>query len=138
MRVLLIGVGGVGEAIAVVARDRPWSEMMVLADYNLERASTVQERLGSPEKFPIEQLDARNVSQIIHLARKYGIDLIMNAVSNFYNDTIFDAAYEAGCNYLDMAMSDFGANMGNHQWCQAPNGRKRIAGHPGKWHGPWG
>ena len=38
MKVLLIGVGGVGEAIAVVARDRPWLEKMVLADYNLERA----------------------------------------------------------------------------------------------------
>lgn len=120
MRVLLIGVGGVGEAIAVVARDRPWLEKMVLADYNLERAEIVQQRMGEADKFPIEQLDARNVDQIIQVALKHNIDLIMNAVSNFYNDTIFDAAYEAGCNYLDMAMSDFGANMGSHQWNQAP------------------
>ena len=45
MKVLLIGVGGVGEAIAVVARDRPWLEKMVLADYNLERASKIQKSL---------------------------------------------------------------------------------------------
>ena len=32
MKVLLIGVGGVGEAIAVIAKDRPWLEKMVLAD----------------------------------------------------------------------------------------------------------
>ncbi len=125
MKVLLIGVGGVGEAIAVVAHDRPWLESMVLTDYNLERARTVQERLGTPEKFPIEQLDARDVNRIIQVAHKHGVDLIMNAVSNFYNDTIFDAAYEAGCNYMDMAMSDYGANMGSHQWNQAPKWEKK-------------
>ena len=119
MKVLLIGVGGVGEAIAVVAQDRPWLETMVLADYNLERTHTVQKRLGKADKFPIEQIDARDLNQIVHLAHKHSIDLIMNAVSNFYNDTIFDAAFEAGCHYLDMAMSDYGANMGSHQWNQA-------------------
>jgi len=119
MKVLLIGVGGVGEAIAKVSHDRPWLEKMVLADFNLERAKTVQQHLGVEEKFPIEQIDARDFKQIVQIAQKYRIDLIMNAVSNFYNDTIFDAAYEAGCNYLDMAMSDDGANMGSHQWNQA-------------------
>ena len=49
----------------------------------------------------------------------------MNAVSNFYNDTIFDAAFEAGCNYLDMAMSDYGANMGSHQWAQAEKWKEK-------------
>ncbi|MFZ0533866.1 MAG: saccharopine dehydrogenase C-terminal domain-containing protein [Anaerolineales bacterium] len=119
MKVLLIGVGGVGEAIAVVGRERLWLEKMVLADYNLERAKTVQNRLGALEKFPVEQIDARDIIQIVQVARKHGVDLIMNAVSNFYNDTIFDAAYEAGCNYLDMAMSGYSMNMGSHQWNQA-------------------
>jgi len=118
MKVLLIGVGGVGEAIAVVAHDRPWLEKMVLADYDLERAKYVQKRLGPTDKFPVEQIDARDIRQVVQMARKHNIDLIMNAVSNFYNNTIFDAAYEAGCNYLDMAMSDDGANMGSHQWNQ--------------------
>jgi len=119
MKVLLIGVGGVGEAIAKIGHQRPWLEKMVLADYNLERAYTVQKQLGVNEKFPVERIDARDVNQTIQIARKHGVDLIMNAVSNFYNDNIFDAAYEAGCNYLDMAMSDDGANMGSYQWKQA-------------------
>jgi len=119
MRVLLIGVGGVGEAIAKVGRDRPWLEKMVLADYDLGRARSVQNQLGEANQFPIEQIDARDIRQVIQLARKHEVNLIMNAVSNFYNDTIFDAAYEAGCDYLDMAMSDDGANMGSHQWKQA-------------------
>src|SRR4030042_6832632 len=110
MKVLLIGVGGVGEAIAKVGHDRSWLEKMVLADYDLERAKTVQKSFGNVEKFPIEQIDARNISQIVQLARKHEVNLIMNAVSNFYNNTVFDAAYEAGCNYLDMAMSADGAH----------------------------
>lgn len=119
MKVLLIGVGGVGEAIAKVAHNRPWLEKMVLADYNVERVKIVQKQLGVAEKFPVEQIDARDIRQIAQIARKHDIDLIMNAVSNFYNDTIFEAAYEAECNYLDMAMSDYGANMGRYQWNQA-------------------
>jgi saccharopine dehydrogenase (NAD+, L-lysine-forming) len=119
MKVLLIGVGGVGEAIAKVAHNRPWLEKMVLADYNVERARNVQKRIGTEDKFPIEQIDARDIRQIAQIAHKHGVSLIMNAVSNFYNDTIFEAAYEAGCNYLDMAMSDYGANMGSYQWNQA-------------------
>jgi saccharopine dehydrogenase (NAD+, L-lysine-forming) len=118
MKVLLIGAGGVGEAIAVVAKDRPWLEMMVIGDYDLVRAKTVQRKLGGGGKFPVEEVDARNIRQIIQVARTYNVDLIMNAVSNFYNNTIFDAAYEANCYYLDMAMSDYGANMGSHQWNQ--------------------
>jgi saccharopine dehydrogenase-like NADP-dependent oxidoreductase len=119
MKVLLIGVGGVGEGIAKVGHDRPWLDKMVLSDYDLERANTVQKQIGTAEKFPIEQIDARDKSRVIEVARKHGVDVIMNAVSNFYNDIIFDAAYEAGCNYLDMAMSDDGANLGSYQWKQA-------------------
>jgi saccharopine dehydrogenase (NAD+, L-lysine-forming) len=125
MRVFLIGVGGVGEAIAKVGHGRPWLEHMVLADYDLERARAVQQQLGADDTFPVEPIDARDISRIVQIARKYRADLIMNAVSNFYNDTIFDAAYEAGCNYLDMAMSDYGANMGCYQWNQSDRWEKK-------------
>lgn len=119
MNILLIGVGGVGEAIAVVAKDRPWLEKMVLADYNLERALKVQQRLTSPQKFPIEQADAGDIARIVQLARQYHADLILNAVSCDYIDSLFEAAYESGCNYMDMAMSDTGVNMGQYQFAHA-------------------
>jgi saccharopine dehydrogenase-like NADP-dependent oxidoreductase len=125
MKVLLLGVGGVGEAIAMVARDCTWLEKLVLADYNLERAYSIQKRLGDENKFPVEFIDARDIHRIIEVSRKYGIDLIMNAVSNFFNNTVFDAAYEAGCGYLDMAMSDSGENMGSYQWKQAQKWEKK-------------
>ncbi len=105
MKVLLVGVGGVGEAIAVVAKDRPWLEQMVLADVNLARAKEVQEKVDEAPTFVAEQLDASNEGQIVRLAKKYGVDLILNAVEPVYDMQIFDAAYEVGATYMDMAMS---------------------------------
>ncbi len=105
MRVLLVGVGGVGEAIAVVAQNRPWLEHMVLADYRVDHARDVQSRLGNPSKFSVEQIDAKDKAAILALARKHNVDLIMNAVDPIFNEAIFDAAYEADCHYMDMAMT---------------------------------
>jgi saccharopine dehydrogenase-like NADP-dependent oxidoreductase len=105
MKVLLVGVGGVGEAIAVIAKNRAWLEQMVLADYNLDRAREVQSKLQNNAKFPIEQIDASDRAQIVTLAQKYRVDLIMNAVDPIFNEAIFDAAYAAGAHYMDMAMT---------------------------------
>jgi saccharopine dehydrogenase-like NADP-dependent oxidoreductase len=105
MRVLLVGAGGVGEAIAVVAQCRPWLEHMVLADYNLARAREVQSKLGDAAKFPVEQVDASQRQSVRDLALKHQVDLIMNACDPIFDESIFDAAFEAGVNYIDMAMS---------------------------------
>jgi saccharopine dehydrogenase-like NADP-dependent oxidoreductase len=105
MKVLLVGVGGVGEAIAAIAKPRNWVELIVLADYNLERAKEVQEKLGDKQRFPAEKVDANRQDQIEALARKYQVDLIMNACDPSYNKPIFDAAFNYGCTYMDMAMT---------------------------------
>ncbi len=105
MRVLLVGVGGVGEAIAAIAKPRPWLELMVLADYNIQRAEEVQKKLGDKDRFPVEVIDAGKQSEIEALAKKYNVDLIMNSVDPIFNKQIFDAAYCVGVNYMDMAMT---------------------------------
>ncbi len=105
MKVLLVGVGGVGEAIAVMAKPRKWAELVVLADYNLDRAREVQAKLAQDERFPVEWVDASHQDQIESLARKYNLDLIMNACDPLYNVPIFEAAYQVGCTYMDMAMT---------------------------------
>ncbi len=105
MRVLLVGVGGVGESIAVIASKRPWLELMVLADYNKARAEEVQAKLKDKTKFPAEFVDAGKQDMIEALAKKYKVDLIMNACDPSFNVPIFDAAFNAGCNYMDMAMT---------------------------------
>ena len=105
MKVLLVGVGGVGEAIAAIAKQRAWMEQIVLADYNLERAKEVQKKLGDDKRFPVEFIDASKQENIEALAKKYNVDLIMNAVDPIFNKQIFDAAYNVGVTYMDMAMT---------------------------------
>ena len=60
MKVLIVGAGGVGEAIAAIAKPQKWVEMIVLADYNLDRAKEVQAKLGNKERFPVEKVDANH------------------------------------------------------------------------------
>jgi saccharopine dehydrogenase-like NADP-dependent oxidoreductase len=105
MKVLLVGVGGVGEAIAAIAQKQPWVEQVVLADYNLARAQEVQAKLENGARFPVEWIDAGQQDLIEALARKYSVDLIMNACDPSFNVPIFEAAYGYGCTYMDMAMS---------------------------------
>jgi saccharopine dehydrogenase-like NADP-dependent oxidoreductase len=105
MKVLVVGAGGVGEALAQMARPRAWVEKMVIADYNLDRAKEVQAKLGDENRFPVEFIDASQQEMIEELARKYGVNLIMNAVDPVYNEKIFDAAFNVGVNYMDMAMT---------------------------------
>lgn len=105
MKVLLVGTGGVGEAIATIAKDRPWMEKMILTDYNRDRLKEVQDKLGDPNRFPIEWIDASKQEMIEGLAKKYDVDLIMNACDPSFNVPIFEAAYNVGCTYMDMAMT---------------------------------
>jgi saccharopine dehydrogenase (NAD+, L-lysine forming) len=105
MKILVVGVGGVGEALAAIGQRRPWIEQMVLADYNLDRAREVQAKLDDPQRFPVEFVDASRQEMVEDLARKYQVDLIMNACDPSFNVPIFEAAFCYGCTYMDMAMS---------------------------------
>ena len=136
MRVLLVGVGGVGEAITVIAKSQPWVECIVLSDYNLGRAKEVQEQLSDNARFPVERVDATYQDQIEALAKKYQVDLIMNACDPSFNIPIFEAAYQYGCNYMDMAMSLSephpenpyglpGVKLGDYQFERAPLWEKK-------------
>jgi len=105
MKVLLVGTGGVGEAIAIIAKSQPWVEKVVLTDYNVDRLKEVQAKIGEPERFPIEWIDAGRQDLVESMAKKYQVDLIMNACDPSFNVPIFEAAYAYGCTYMDMAMT---------------------------------
>ena len=136
MKVLLVGVGGVGEAIAAIAKPREWLELMVLADYNVQRAEEVQKKLGDAKRFPVEVIDASKQENIEELAKKYQVDLIMNSVDPIFNKQIFDAAYNVGANYMDMAMTlsephltdpfnKTGVKLGDYQFDKAKDWEKK-------------
>jgi saccharopine dehydrogenase-like NADP-dependent oxidoreductase len=105
MRVLLVGVGTVGEAIARMCAQRDWCELLVLADYDLGRARVLQTVLGDAGRFPVEQIDARDASAVAELARRHAVDLVMNAVDPRFVMPLFDGALAAGVDYMDMATS---------------------------------
>ncbi len=136
MKTLLVGVGGVGEAIAVIAKPHSWVEKIVLADYNLDRAKEVQAKLGDTTRFPVEWIDANQKDQIVALAKKHKVDLIMNACDPSFNEPIFDAAFEYGCTYMDMAMTlssphatdpfkKTGVKLGDYQFERAKEWEKK-------------
>lgn len=104
MRILIVGAGGVGNAIAVGLARRDFFEHAVVADVALARAEATRDQVGD-KRFFAAAVDASDRAAIVDLAKSERIDTIMNACDPRFNMPIFDAAYEAGCTYLDMAMS---------------------------------
>lgn len=103
MRILVIGAGGVGSAFATIAANRPVFTDIVLADIDATRAGVAAAQAGS-DRVRGTRLDASNRSEIVQLAQSMRADIIVNACDPRMNPPIFDAAFEAGCHYLDMAM----------------------------------
>jgi len=105
MRVLLVGVGTVGEAIARISSTADWCEAMILADYDESRARTLSDALGGAPRVPSAQIDARDATSVTELARAHRVDLVMNAVDPQFVMPIFTGALEADAHYMDMACS---------------------------------
>ena len=77
MKVLLVGLGTVGEAIARMSVGRPWLELMVLADHDLDRARRIAEEIGDDSTHPFAQVDASDEHAVEALARAHGVDLVL-------------------------------------------------------------
>ena len=104
MRILVLGAGGVGAAVAAIARHRDFFEHLVLADLDGDRAQAALARHPDP-RYTAVALDAGDASAILELARAERVDAILNACDPRLNPPIFAAAHAAGCTYLDMAMT---------------------------------
>jgi saccharopine dehydrogenase-like NADP-dependent oxidoreductase len=104
MRILVVGAGGVGSAIGQVAKRRSFFEHMTIADLDGSRARRATGVLDDP-RFSSAQLDASDQRAIVELASERSADAIVNACDPRFNPPIFAAAFEAGCTYLDMAMT---------------------------------
>jgi saccharopine dehydrogenase-like NADP-dependent oxidoreductase len=104
VRIVVIGSGGVGAAVAAVARRRRFFERITFADVDLGRARAVVDRDGD-ERFDAVRLDAARRSAITELIALERADVVLNAVDPRFNPPIFDAAFDAGCTYLDLAMT---------------------------------
>ena len=108
MKILIIGVGGVGTSTAMIikraGKEGMWAEKIVLSDYNLARAEEVVKQINDP-RFIAEKINAKDPTSIKSVVEKHGIEFIMNAVEPAFNEVIFDTAYDLGVGYLDCAMT---------------------------------
>src|ERR671912_1680482 len=102
MRILLVGPGGVGAPFAAIAARRDFFEQVVIADYDPARA---EKAAAQDERYVAAQVDASSRESVTALCREHGITHVMNAVDPVFNMSIFDGAFDAGADYLDMAMS---------------------------------
>ncbi|HTD07391.1 MAG TPA: saccharopine dehydrogenase C-terminal domain-containing protein [Solirubrobacteraceae bacterium] len=105
MKTLVVGAGGVGAAFAAIAQRRVVFAQVVLADVELERAQAVADRLGEPDRFSAERVDASSREELVALIGRVQPDAILNACDPRFNEPIFGAAFDAKVTYLDMAMT---------------------------------
>jgi saccharopine dehydrogenase-like NADP-dependent oxidoreductase len=112
MRILLVGSGGVGDAIAKIAARRSFFELMIVTDYDLARAEKtiawLRERHGADlvdGRFVADRIDASDATNVEEVARRHGATHVMNAVEPSFVPHVFAGALAAGADYLDMAMS---------------------------------
>ncbi|MEP6659005.1 MAG: saccharopine dehydrogenase C-terminal domain-containing protein [Acidimicrobiales bacterium] len=103
MRICVVGAGGVGSAIAAIAARRSFFDHLVLADVDLARAQRALRPLRDA-RLSAARVDASDRDSVVALAREHRADVIVNACDPRLNPPIFDAAFESGCTYLDMAM----------------------------------
>ena len=104
MKVLVVGTGGVGGAVAAVAKRRDFFERITFADLDPARPQGLVEREGD-DRFAAAQVDAGDREGVVALLRETGADAILNAADPRFNPPLFEAAFEYGCTYLDMAMT---------------------------------
>ena len=127
MRVLVVGTGGVGSAVGPIARRRDFFERIVFADLDPARPRALVDRLAD-DRFGAAQVDASDAAAIAELARAERCDTILNAADPRFNPPIFQAAFDAGCTYLDMAMtlsSRDGVKLGDLQFAKEEAWRER-------------
>ena len=135
MRVLVVGSGGVGSAIAAVAQRRGFFERMTFADLDRGRAEAAVSR-HDDARFAAAATDASDPSSLAGAIEESGADVVLNATDPRFNPQIFAAAFDAGCTYLDMAMTlssphperpyqDPGVKLGDAQFAEHERWQER-------------
>ncbi len=102
MKILLVGAGGVGDAFCAIASRRSFVESIVVGDIDPAKA---QRSASRDSRFSATALDASDARSVTAAAMAAGADLVMNAADPRFVMPIFDGAFAAGANYMDMAMS---------------------------------
>jgi saccharopine dehydrogenase (NAD+, L-lysine forming) len=143
MRILVIGAGGVGSAVVPIAVRRDFFERLVVADHDVARAERAIARFPNDDRLVAARVDASRPDDVAALCREHAITHVLNAVDPRFVMPIFDGAFAAGADYLDMAMSlshpdpdapyaKSGVKLGDEQFARADDwvkaGRLALVG----------
>ncbi len=138
MRVLVVGSGGVGSAFVAIAERREVYEQITVADIDISKAESAVASAGGDAsgRLVAASVDASSREAITALARSANADVILNACDPRFNPPIFFGAFDAGCNYVDMAMNlstphhadpynKTGIRLGDGQFAEHPTWKNR-------------
>jgi len=117
MRIAVVGTGGVGAAVAAVAKRRDFFDAITFADLDPSRPAALVDR-ERDARFAAAQVDASSRGSVAALLRASGSDVLLNATDPRFDPQLFAAALDAGCTYVDMAMtlSSPGVLLGERQF----------------------
>ncbi|MDE6137781.1 MAG: saccharopine dehydrogenase family protein [Muribaculaceae bacterium] len=103
MKVVIIGVGGVGTVVAHKCAQHPevFSEI-VLASRTLSKCEAVAKAIGKPN-VSCDTVDADDVEQVVALFERHKPKMVINVALPYQDLTIMDACLRCGVNYLDTA-----------------------------------
>ena len=110
---------------------------MLLADYDTSRPTALVADLDD-DRFSGHGIDASSKDAVVSLIRDTRADAVLNAVDPLFNVPIFDACFDAGATYLDMAMTlsephprnpyeEVGVKLGDYQFDRAQAWEERGA-----------
>ncbi len=111
MRILIVGAGGVGDAVAKILARRSFWELTVVTDYDSARAERtiawIRTKHGEEvaARFVADAIDASSAESVADVARRHGVTCVLNAVEPKFVPTVFAGALAASADYLDMAMT---------------------------------
>jgi saccharopine dehydrogenase (NAD+, L-lysine forming) len=119
----------VGSAFAQIARRRSFFDRCALADYDPARPESVVATLDDA-RFSAHAIDASGKEALVALIRETRADAVLNSVDPLFNVPIFEACFDAGVTYLDMAMTlsephptnpyeEVGVKLGDYQFERA-------------------
>ncbi len=99
-KILVLGTGAQGTAVAKRLDEEPNVSEIICADYN---KAAVDELVSGLRKAKGMRCDANNLAEIIKCAE--GVDLIVNALPLEFGKNVLDAALEVKANYQDFSSS---------------------------------
>ncbi len=125
----MVGTGGVGSAFARILQRRSFFEHCALTDYDPARPEAVVASLDDG-RFSSHAIDASSTESVVALIRETHADAVLNSVDPIFNVPIFEACFQAGVTYLDMAMTlsephstrpyeEVGIKLGDYQFERA-------------------